>query len=49
MIYKHHKPSGFFGTELAALMTYENIDTAVVTGMTQGSGSIFCVSGITRS
>ena len=34
VIYKHHKPSGFFGTELAALMTYENVDTAVVTGMT---------------
>ena len=34
MIYKHHKPSGFFGTELAALMNYEHIDTAVVTGMT---------------
>ena len=34
VIYKHHKPSGFFGTELAALMNYENIDTAVITGMT---------------
>lgn len=34
VIYKHHKPSGFFGTELASLLLYEGADTAVVTGMT---------------
>lgn len=34
IIYKHHKPSGFFGTELAALLLYQGVDTAVVTGMT---------------
>lgn len=34
VIYKHHKPSGFFGTELAALLLYEGVDTAVITGMT---------------
>lgn len=34
VIYKHHKPSGFFGTELASLLLYERADTAVVTGMT---------------
>ncbi len=34
VIYKHHKPSGFFGTELAALLLYEGADTVVVTGMT---------------
>lgn len=34
VICKHHKPSGFFGTELASLLLYEGVDTAVVTGMT---------------
>lgn len=34
VIYKHHKPSGFFGTELASLLVYEGVDTVVVTGMT---------------
>jgi maleamate amidohydrolase len=34
VIHKHHKPSGFFGTELASLLVYEGVDTVVVTGMT---------------
>lgn len=34
VIYKHHKPSGFFGTELASLLLYEGVDTVVITGMT---------------
>jgi len=34
VIHKHHKPSGFFGTELASLLVYEGVDTAIVTGMT---------------
>ena len=34
VVCKHHKPSGFFGTELAALLVYDKVDTVVVTGMT---------------
>lgn len=34
VIYKHHKPSGFFGTELSALLIYEGVDTLIITGMT---------------
>jgi nicotinamidase-related amidase len=34
VICKHHKPSAFFGTELASLLIYARVDTAIVTGMT---------------
>ncbi len=34
VICKSHKPSGFFGTELAALLVYDKVDTVVVTGLT---------------
>ncbi len=34
VICKHHKPSGFFGTELAALLIYDKVDTVVITGLT---------------
>ena len=34
VVCKHHKPSGFFGTELAALLVYDKVDTVVVTGLT---------------
>ncbi|MXZ94714.1 MAG: isochorismatase family protein [Acidimicrobiaceae bacterium] len=34
VICKSHKPSGFFGTELAALLVYDRVDTVVVTGLT---------------
>ncbi len=34
VIHKHHKPSGFFGTELGAVLMYEGVDTAIITGMT---------------
>ncbi len=34
VIHKHHKPSGFFGTELSSLLIYEGVDSAIVTGMT---------------
>ena len=34
VIYKHHRPSAFFGTELPSLLIYEGVDTAIVTGMT---------------
>ena len=34
VIHKHSKPSGFFGTPLASYLTYERIDTVIVTGMT---------------
>ncbi len=34
VVCKHHKPSGFFGTELASLLVYERVDTVIVTGMT---------------
>ena len=34
VICKSHKPSGFFGTELASLLVYDKVDTVVVTGLT---------------
>ena len=34
VICKSHKPSGFFGTELAALLVYDKVDTVIVTGLT---------------
>ena len=34
VVCKHHKPSGFFGTELAALLVYDKVDTVVITGLT---------------
>ncbi len=34
VICKSHKPSGFFGTELAALLVYDKVDTVVITGLT---------------
>jgi maleamate amidohydrolase len=34
VIYKGNKPSGFFGTPLASLLTHQGIDTVIVTGMT---------------
>lgn len=33
VIYKHNKPSAFFGTPLASLLTYYKVDTTIVTGM----------------
>ena len=34
VVCKHHKPSGFFGTELSALLVYDKVDTVVITGLT---------------
>lgn len=34
VIHKGSKPSGFFGTPLASFLTYDGVDTAIVTGMT---------------
>lgn len=34
VINKGNKPSGFFGTPLSSLLTYHNIDTTIITGMT---------------
>ena len=34
VVCQHHKPSGFFGTELAALLVYDKVDTVVITGLT---------------
>ena len=34
VICKSHKPSGFFGTELASLLVYDKVDTVVITGLT---------------
>ncbi|GAB4241694.1 MAG: isochorismatase family protein [Elainellaceae cyanobacterium] len=34
VIDKHSKPSGFFGTPLASYLTYEGVDTTIITGMT---------------
>lgn len=33
VMYKHNKPSAFFGTPLASLLTYYKVDTTIVTGM----------------
>lgn len=33
VIYKHGKPSAFFGTELSSLLTYHGVDTTIITGM----------------
>lgn len=32
-VIRKRRPSGFFGTELASLLIYHNIDTVIVTGM----------------
>ena len=34
VIHKHSRPSAFFGTPLASYLTYQRIDTVIVTGMT---------------
>lgn len=34
VVCKSHKPSGFFGTELASLLVYDKVDTVIVTGLT---------------
>jgi maleamate amidohydrolase len=34
IVYKQSKPSGFFGTNLAAMLMYHNVDTTVIVGMT---------------
>lgn len=33
VIHKGGKPSGFFGTPLASLLTYHKVDTTIITGM----------------
>ena len=33
IVLEKSKPSGFFGTDLAAILTYHHIDTLIVTGM----------------
>jgi len=34
VVFEKHKPSMFFGTQLESMLTYQGVDTVIVTGMT---------------